>query len=232
MDPAFAGSASDSSNQTPSGTGLSGSGPDYILDIPKGQPMSFDQADHGAPNPNYRTEKGFCTNCQSCVVCYEARLRGYDAETLANTPGSTLEQLSLNTSLAWIDPQTGKHPQYIFDASIENANDYYDFMSTTIEEGQRYTFQYLHKFSAVSGHIISVERTDNGSLRMYDPQTGASFVGKTEILGYLKSKVGFGSILCHENGSTYTVRRVPKLLRVDNMDFYLPVVTGIMKRRR
>ena len=212
-------------------TNMMGDDPEYILDIPKGQPMNFDQANHGAPNPNFRKEKGFCINCQSCVVCYEARLRGYDAETLANTPGSTLELLSRDTSLAWIDPQTGNHPQYIFDASIENANEYYDFMSATIEVGQRYTFQYVHKFSTVSGHIISVERTESGALRMYDPQIGESFVGEKEIKEYLNSKVGFGNLSHYENGSTYIVRRVPQLMRVDNMDFYLPIVSRVIKRR-
>jgi len=32
------------------------------------------------PNPNYTKGSGYQTNCQSCVVAYELRLRGYKYE--------------------------------------------------------------------------------------------------------------------------------------------------------
>ena len=53
--------------------------------------MSFDKADGGNPNPYYKEDVefagelfGYTTNCQTCVVAFEARMRGFDVRALPN----------------------------------------------------------------------------------------------------------------------------------------------------
>lgn len=47
----------------------------------KGKPMSFESADGKSPNPNFGKQgKTFTHNCQTCVVVYELRRRGFDVE--------------------------------------------------------------------------------------------------------------------------------------------------------
>ncbi len=50
-----------------------------------GEPMSFAKADSGSVNPKYSLgQKGYRENCQTCVVAYEMRSRGYDVQALPN----------------------------------------------------------------------------------------------------------------------------------------------------
>ena len=54
------------------------------LGITQGWPMTHDQADDRHANPNYVAgeRNGYDINCQSCVVAYEMRRRGFDVEAL------------------------------------------------------------------------------------------------------------------------------------------------------
>ena len=62
--------------------------------------MNFQQADGGAPNPNYKKGGGYTTNCQTSVVAYKMHRRGYNVEALSNFKGSMLKVLSHDTRLA------------------------------------------------------------------------------------------------------------------------------------
>ncbi len=53
-----------------------------IAGVKKGKPMSYKQANEGRVNPNYNKSDEYKLNCQCCVAVFEARLRGYDIETL------------------------------------------------------------------------------------------------------------------------------------------------------
>lgn len=149
----------------------------------KARPMSFEEADNKAPNPNFDESELYRTNCQSCVVAYELRRRGFDVEAL---PRSTEQQTQLakNSGLAFIDPDTGQNvkPEKFsglplgqtigYENEFSKTNLKANFEALTKEPG-RYHFSYTYTCCRKHyGHIICVERFPNGKLVMYDPQTG------------------------------------------------------------
>ena len=135
--------------------------------------MNFEEADGNKPNPNFGKEEQYNTNCQTCVVAYEARRRGYNVEALGNTSGSLSEILSKSTNKAWIDPKIGKHPDYIkcgIDSDIDTPKKYVEFLEKILKENTRYTMGFGWK-KAKYGHIVHVYK-DSESIKIYDPQTG------------------------------------------------------------
>lgn len=199
-----------------------------IHGIKPGEKMSFSQADSGHVNPKYGTDTGYSINCQSCVVVFEARLRGYDVSVLPNTKGSVLEKLSRRCNWAWIDPETGKPPEYIYDSSLRTANEYLKFVQEKVVQGGRYTIQFAWKGRENSGHIVNLDRTEDGKLRIKDNQRGlgerSEWIGDNEVLEYL-SKMKYYDYTTL--GSEYSC--VPKMLRIDNMDFNPDVVDYIVE---
>lgn len=201
-----------------------------INGIKQGNRMSFAQADSGNVNPKYGTDIGYSKNCQSCVVVFEARLRGYNVRVLPNKKGSVLETLSRNCNWAWIDPKTGKSPDYIFDSSLSTADEYLNFVRDKVVQGNRYTIQFAWRGRGNCGHIVNLDRTEDGKLRIKDNQRGAGerseWVGDAEVLEYLSKMKYYDYDLL---GNKYSC--VPKLLRIDNMDFNPDVVDYIMEGR-
>lgn len=199
-----------------------------IANVAPGSNMSFDQADSGHVNPNYGKERGYSINCQSCVVTFEARERGYNVQVLPCTKGSALERLSCDPRMAWIDPKTGKHPDYIFDNNRRTPESYLDFIDHVVEQGNRYTIQFAWKGRSNSGHIVNIDRTPNGLLRIKDNQRGpgekSEWIGDFAVLDYL-------SRVKYEDHSLFggNTPCVPQLLRIDNMDFDYSLVNFIME---
>ena len=75
------------------------------LGIKQGKEMTFLEANEQRVNPNYRKGGGFTINCQSCVVAYELRRRGFDVSAQENTQkkDDVPYELSHKTEAAWID---------------------------------------------------------------------------------------------------------------------------------
>ena len=199
-----------------------------IANISPGENMTFEQADSGHVNPNYGKDYSYSINCQSCVVTFEARERGYNVQVLPCTKGSALERLSHDPRMAWIDPKTGKHPDYIYDNNRRTPEDYLDFVNEVVKPGNRYTIQFAWKGRGHSGHIVNIDRAPNGLLRIKDNQRGpgekSEWIGDYAVLDYL-SRVKFEDT--SQIGGTTPC--VPQLLRIDNMDFDFSVVNHIMK---
>ena len=190
--------------------------PESLSGIKRGAPMTRDEANHGRPNPNLLVDRGYQINCQSCVVAYEARLRGYDVQTLPNTGGSVLEKLSYSTNMAWIDPATGEHPEYIRDSAAGTPGLFENFLEKTVLPKGRYTLQFTHKGSTNSGHIISMDRDESGALRLYDPQIGDTFSGD-KLTNYISKRIEL-------------TRSSPSILRVDNQYFNMAIADHIFER--
>lgn len=197
--------------------------PDSINGVQRGEPMTREQADSNHVNPNYFKSTGYQINCQSCVVAYEARLRGYDVQTKANHKNPTAEMLSRDTRLAWKDPTTGKKPDYITNESVTTAKKCKAWMEETIQPGERYTFSHGWKGRKYTGHIISADKDESGQLRLYDPQNGKTMQG-ADIDAYL-SRAKF----------TMTIygTKIPRarLTRVDNLQIDSTVADGIMEAK-
>ena len=202
--------------------------PDDIAGVKRGKPMSFEEADTGKVNPKYGKDYGYSINCQSCVVGFEARQRGYNVSTLPNKNNPTAKMLSRFTNRAWIDPATGKNPEYISDKSkTYTPKTYKSYLETIIEQGKRYTLEFGWKGRGNSGHIVNLDRTDGGELRIKDNQRGlnekSEWIGDKEILQYLSrlrySRTFYGT----------KVNTPPEVLRIDNMYFDKSVVDQIME---
>lgn len=196
--------------------------PETLAGQKRGNTMTRAEANEGRANPNFALGEGYRINCQTCVVSFEARLRGYDVEALPNTRGSMLEKLSRKTNLAWIDPVTGKNPEYLKDDTANNSKKFFEFMEKSIEKNSRYTIEFAWKGRGNNGHIISLDRDENGLLRLYDPQTGESY-DENGVKQYLKNMKYETTIY----GKKYPYG--PKILRIDDKIFNMEVVNQILK---
>lgn len=158
------------------------------IGVVQGEPMTFDEANELRGNPHYEagTASGYTTNCQCAVVANELRRRGFDVEALPNigTKGSVPYRLSRQTELAWIDPALGEAPKKVECNEIKHVGKGWKVRSKGLSIEQitenidnatkqpgRYHIDFTWKGTG-EGHIIAVERLENGKLRFYDPQTG------------------------------------------------------------
>lgn len=203
--------------------------PDNISGVRRNQQgfMTYDEADTGKVNPNYGTDHGYSINCQSCVATFEARQRGYDVQVLPCKKGSMAERVAVHTNLPWIDPVTGKHPEYIVDETLTAAKQYLGFVDSTVKRGERYTIQFLWNGRSRSGHIVNLDRTESGELRIKDNQRGAGeiseYIGDEAVLRYL-SRMKYQTSIYGTKISC-----APKLLRIDNMVFDESVINELME---
>lgn len=176
--------------------------------LERGKPMSVPQARKNI-NPI-----GDRNNCQTCVVTYEARLRGYDVEALSNDKTNIMvSTLESNQNMAWIDPKTGKIPLPTLKYSLKNEQDCYDWLNNTIQNNERYTLAWRWKNEYI-GHIVSIDKDNFGNLRIYDPQSNIEISGKEKLLYYMKD---------------FAYESPLKILRVDNLDLFLPIVNKVIK---
>lgn len=160
----------------------------------KAQPMTFEQADSGHCNPYYdkKDEKsgvnfiGYHTNCQTCVATYFARRLGYDVRALPNLNNREIDDLSFNTSLAYLTKE-GKHPE-----QIERPYGEWDtagWIASTIKPNEIYSVQFGWR-GRRSGHIITAEKLGDGILRLYDPQTDTVMQDIAEVKSYFNRTKG------------------------------------------
>jgi hypothetical protein len=152
-----------------------------IAGVTPGAAMDFEKADHARPNPNYSKGGGYRTNCQSCVVTYEMRRRGYNVQTLPNNAGSMLKVLSRDTSLAWVDRTTGKPPTYIIPGQ-PTIKKTFAYLQSELKSNNRYTIEFAWKGSGA--HIVHIYKRGD-LLHIYDPQCGELYKG-LDVLEYLK----------------------------------------------
>lgn len=209
--------------------------PKTIAGVARGKEMSVEEADSGNPNPRFNSgESGYGINCQSCVVCYEARLRGYDVTTKPNKRGSKLAVLARGTNKAWIDPETGLEPEYITpDTSVKNSAKYYKFLEDTIEKGKRYNLGFAWKGRRRTGHIVSIIRGNDG-LEIYDPQSGKKYVGDElkNYLGRISYRTTIKSVVAGQAWGPIKEVSSVELLRVDNLAFNPEFMNDIMEKKQ
>lgn len=200
--------------------------PDVISGVKRGEPMDRTAANEGHVNPDYGKVPGSTINCQSCVVAFEARLRGYDVTAKPNHKNPDAKHLSGRTYDAWIDPATGKPPEMLRNVGVSTKSkwtwkDTKNWLEENVESGNRYTFQHMWKGRSRSGHIISVDRDSSGNLRLYDPQTSKTYTG-ADADAYIKRTKGSSSVYGF---------KLPDLglTRVDNMRINPQYANGIME---
>jgi hypothetical protein len=189
--------------------------PSEIAKVKRGEKMSFKKADGGNVNPLYYSSDKYRTNCQSSVVAYEMRRRGYNVEAKAKD-NYIANALAKKSNIAWINEKTGKFSEYIYGKDLHTTAGLLEWMEKETSKKGRYTFEYswTNSKGRHGGHIIIAENVKN-KLRLYDPQTGVVYNNYSEIGEKLKN-VDFK-------------RRTPKLIRIDNKAINLDVANEILK---
>lgn len=154
--------------------------PDYSADyadgelagVKKGKPMTFEQADKGHSNPYYGTKGlyGYNENCQTCVVAFEARLRGYDVRALPNNRNPYIIDLSHRTTLAWVDKKGNRPTPQAFRRNNSKT------ICGAMRDGERWNILWDWK-GQPSGHIVTAIK-EGGNVKFFDPQTGKQYDAK------------------------------------------------------
>lgn len=186
-----------------------------VAGVKKGQPMDHTKADNGNVNPNYKPHSAYSENCQSCVVCYELRRRGFNVKTKPRVKYGYMQALAEDCTLAYIDPKTGKQPSSQ-QLNVTTPDKAYDWLDKNIGDG-RYEFRIVWK-DVYKGHIITAYR-ENNKLVLYDPQTNKTYNTKEDMKTEILNKVRY-------RGKEITK---PYILRVDNLDFNSKILDSIVE---
>lgn len=191
------------------------------IGIKRGEDMTFEEANELRGNIGYGEGREFSVNCQSCVVANELRRRGYDVTTLPNLKkaGNIPYELSGKTNWAWIDPETMQTPekkqaggQYVsgLDIKSKTLTQLNKELNELTKEAGRYHIDFMWK-DGKGGHIITVDRLENGSIRIYDPQIG---------------RLGDWKVISKDISLKYGVN----VLRVDNLLVNTDIIDRIVRK--
>lgn len=191
------------------------------IGIKRGETMTFEEANELRGNISYGKSKEYGVNCQSCVVANELRRRGYDVTALPNLKkeGNIPYELSGKTNWAWIDPKTMMIPekkqaggQYVSGMDIKSKTliQLNKELNELTKDIGRYHIDFMWKGSD-GGHIVTVDRLENGSIRIYDPQTG---------------RLGDWKVISKEISLKYGVN----VLRVDNLLVNTDIIDGVVRK--
>jgi hypothetical protein len=168
--------------------------PEKVVGVSKGPDMDFNAADHKSANPHYRMiwdsdyKKGYRINCQTCVIAYEMRRRGYNVEALPRSNDNWFQDKVASwgeldddgSAKAWIRPD-GTHPVPKQLNSIYR-DEQYKWLGDNMEEDARYTFCFCWK--GRGAHIIHAFK-ENGVPKLYDPQNGNLIEDAESVKKYL-----------------------------------------------
>jgi len=204
-----------------------------IAGVERGKPMNHDDADSGNVNPNFGTDPAYGINCQSCVVTYEARRRGYDIEVVPNNAQHPMcDKLARDTRLAYRNKDGTQADYTIGNASwtwkgswegeTPTAKRFEKMLNDRLDESGRYTVQFKWQgFNAA--HIVTLTKDSSGPV-IYDPQSNRTFRGKdlSDYLARMQYKRQYKG---------YTYYQWPSVMRVDDKDFDFDVVNQVTQRR-
>ena len=105
------------------------------------------------------------------MIVYEMRLRGYKIKA-----GLKVEELSANSAIAWLDPETGLPPE-IHNAGLKKGADKdspIKLFADKLKESERYNFVYGYKKDKKK-HVVTITR-EGDKIIMYDPQANETNV--------------------------------------------------------
>ena len=197
--------------------------PKTLAGVSRGKEMSFEEANEGRTNPNYSKGGRYTVNCQTCVIANEARRRGYDVTA---RPRDTVQAdaIAKNQRLAWIDPKTGTHPDYMKGSTeITTAKKAKQYLDDNLKVGERYTMGFAWKGRRNTGHIINAFKDTDGNVKFYDPQNGKQMSGN-EVDMYL-DRIKYQKTF---NGTKHTMGL--RILRIDDKQFNASMVNKILMK--
>lgn len=197
--------------------------------IEHGKPMSIDKADRKNANPKYQTLvngsfRPYTSNCQTCVVAYELRKRGYDVEAkgVGVKPKSYTNGLqraiAYDSTFSFIDHNINLI-RLNFMGEIKTNTDkgrrqFREKIFDAIKEQGTYFFSFKNR-GQQSAHIVVLEHSGD-NLLLIDPQAGRRMdLESGEFMQYLI-----------EVDVTY---RANRLFRVNDLTFK-PEIFSIVKK--
>ena len=224
--------------------------PPTVAGVQRGNAMSHEEADERKGNPRYLEDRKYRTNCQSCVIAYEMRRRGYDVEAAPNEGKQRpfQREVAHDAKRAWLN-EDGTPSQYEGGRTDRAEKAYrtishYDgntkkkFAETLtpkraakeidslIGEG-RYTISYIPKGQRSNGHIVVAERV-NGKVRIFDPQDGKHY----DLDSFAKSGKWQTSRHGYYRGDKTVWNMHPLVQRVDNKILKDDFADDVLVRKR
>ena len=151
--------------------------------IEHGKPMSIDRADRKHANPKFQTLvdgsfRPYTSNCQTCVVAYELRKRGYDVEAkgVGVKPKSYTNDfqraMAYDSTFSFIDKDINLiRPNFTGEIKSNTDKGRRQFQAKifdAIKEQGTYFFSFKNK-GRQSAHIVVLEHSGDNFL-LIDPQ--------------------------------------------------------------
>ena len=162
--------------------------------------MSFDGANHKRVNPKYFDSESLrkadilarTTNCQSCVVAYEMRRRGFNVEAAVRKKKIDFAWTLSKKPYEAFAPIGAKYdPVFGFGARPTSCDAISDFLAAKKAPG-RYHIYWTWE-SGGNGHIITFEVSKDGTAFFYDPQIAVKY-SPEEFLREYGSTIRKGSV--------------------------------------
>lgn len=157
-----------------------------VLPVVQGKVMNFTEADHSRSNPDFDLPDartlGFEHNCQTCTMAFELRRRGFDVEARANpvldgfVNYREFKRLCNTKHIDWterfLNPDGSKITyEYSRAANLADTSEArLAYIRGKITDVGRYEVYCAWKGG--SAHVFIVEKTKDGDLLWYDPQSG------------------------------------------------------------
>lgn len=189
-----------------------------IVGVSKGEPMNFDDADGMKANPGYESDFARVMNCQTCVVANEARRRGYEVQAQPySKQNEAMFALAERPTRAYINPETGKEPEMIRVEESPTKARFNKLCEETVKDGERYHLRIETK--AGGGHVVCMDRDENGVLRVYDPQDGSIYKASEYLKRAKYSSRSYGITVPEDN----------YIFRVDNAEFNIELINGALE---
>lgn len=163
------------------------------LDIIKGKPMTYEEADKGKENPNFNKSFDYKVNCQTCVPVHLLRRLGFDVEAAPNVNGSAYKLMD-KEKIVWYKNLfmnvDGTDSEFTWTRTWARENnikrvgekDIKTFLMENMKEDGLYEIYCAWKTG--SAHVFCAE-TIEGSTRLFDPQPG-----KDNVLDYITRMKG------------------------------------------
>jgi len=150
--------------------------PESISGVKRGRPMTFEEADSGNVNPHYtgKYKDPYSENCQSCVLAFIARLRGYDVKAKRFLGEKTVSgELANNERKGYIIDEKGRHPDFVKYNGDKRVTKAREFLEATIHNDEMYCLRIKWK-RGMGRHVVIAGRKD-GVLYIYDPQSNEMY---------------------------------------------------------
>ena len=153
------------------------------LGMKKGEPMSYVEANMGSENPYWQkgVDNGYNNNCQTCTVTHELRRRGFDVSAMPNDKDSAYKTMRAEGVNFWhrYEKEDGSRVSWTWARRWKDDKGYKglsqgrirEFLAETISDTGRYEVTCDWR-GINAGHVWMAERTKDGKLFFFDPQTG------------------------------------------------------------